>query len=545
VRGSDLEKVSAATSGKATWPDRQIAFLRPLSAPLGAVVYGVLILFPIAMISLNHSSLTGMYEESVGYRYFYNLRTLYETTYLFLPQGDLVNLIFKGVHLLLSLAGYPATQLFPRIDLFSYLGVAFLQCLNLLCFCWATVPITSPFSRLSIALFWGGLNYVPTTSAIYTIMQPDYYVLFAAFSLLAMGSVLRTQAPVDWTPRRIAFFACFIGLALSVKFTVAILPAIALLHALIMSRWVHIGLVSAGLAALMGATIWCGIILVDAGGHPSFVVRHFRELFGYIQVNPGVTQSGLAWGDWFISRISLSPAMPSIIYGGPIIAGLTVLLARQKWEFAASVSFFLGIAVYGFFLFKRDYPNTVVECIFPLAALLVVVSQFRSVSALAVLKLPLIPILLWIVAWSYPRGVGSLIGSAGANTAEQLKLREVESGLRGKILLLVESNNDRPLSVDSAIMKGGIYGSGQWLDPPSKIMGTMFSNRDFRFMVNPNWPVLHLDDYGAVMFAYYGDLGKQIAELERVYAVPLATWKCELATVVSSASIAVCQPPGS
>jgi hypothetical protein len=32
----------------------------------------------------------------------------------------------------------------------------------------------------------------------------------------------------------------------------------------------------------------------------------------------------------------------------------------------------------------------------------------------------------------------------------------------------------------------------------------MFSNRDFRLYVDPNGPA-RFDDYGAVMFLYYGD----------------------------------------
>jgi hypothetical protein len=526
----------------AMWSHKQASLVRPFGAPVAALVYGALMLYPIAMIGLHHSSLTGMYEESVGYRYFYNLRALYDPYYLFLPQAELVNLIFKGVDVTLSLAGYPATQLFPRIDLFTYLSVALLQCLNVACFCWAIVPITSVLSRLSLALFWGGLNYVPESSAIYTIIQPDYYVLFAAFSLLATGSVLRMRGPVDWTPRKVAFFACFVGLALSVKFTVAILPAIALLHASIMSRRLLVGFASAGLASLIGLAIWLAIMLIDQGGHPAYVARHFYDLRNFVQSNTGFAPGSLGWGDWLISHLSASWPMLSIVYGGPIIAGLSLLLARQKWEFAASVSFLVGNAAYGFFLYHRDYPNTLVECIFPLAALVVVVSQFRSVSALALIKLPLIPILLWTIVWSYPRGIGSIVGSAAANTAEQLKLREVENHLKGKILWLIESNADRPLSVDSAIMKGGYFASSRWLDPPSRVMSAMFSNRDFRFGVDPNWPA-HLDDYGAVMFTYQDDLSARAARLGVAFGVPLSAWKCRPAGVVSSSPIGVCEPP--
>ena len=261
-----------------------------------------------------------------------------------------------------------------------------------------------------------------------------------------------------------------------------------------------------------------------------------------MQVNPGIAQSGLHWSDWLFSHISHASLILSQIYSGPIIAGLALPVARRRWEFAGSVSFFLGTATYGFFLFKRDYPITVLECMFPLAALLVVVGQFSAASLFAAVKWPLFPVLLWVVAWSYPRGVGSIIGSAAANTTEQMRLREVESEFTGKILWLVELNNDRPLSVDFAIMKGGVGASSHWLDPPSKIMSAMFPNRDFRFKVDANWTT-RLDDYGAVMFVYHGDLAQHVARLGLVYAIPLSTWRCRLAAVVSAAQIAVCEPP--
>ena len=295
-------------------------------------VYGALLLFPIAILSLDHSTLTGLYEESIGYRYFYNLRTLSETSYLFLPQGDLVNLIFKAIHLVLSAAGYPADQLFPRIDLFAYIGIAFLQCLNVLCFWWAAAAIASPSSRLLLALFWGSLNYLPDTSAIYAIIQPDYLVLFAAFSLLTMGSILRTQADTDWTPRKVAGFALFVGAALSVKLTLSILPAIALLLTIIMSRRMYAGFASACLAVVIGIVIWFGMILIDANGHPSFVVQHFRDLLAFMQSSPGVTQSGLHWSDWLFSRISHSSLTLSLIYSGQS------LRASRSWSLAGDGS---------------------------------------------------------------------------------------------------------------------------------------------------------------------------------------------------------------
>ena len=75
-------------------------------------------------------------------------------------------------------------------------------------------------------------------------------------------------------------------------------------------------------------------------------------------------------------------------------------------------------------------------------------------------------------------------------------------------------------------------------------MSAMFPNRDFRFGVDPNWPV-RLDDYGAVMFVYHGDLAEHVVRLGLVYAIRLSAWRCKLAAVVSTAQIAICEPPRS
>jgi hypothetical protein len=67
------------------------------------------------------ATLTGMAEESTGYRYFYTLRILYgDNERPWLPQGQLVGLAHMLIQVILTTLGYPPTELFPRIDLFAY-----------------------------------------------------------------------------------------------------------------------------------------------------------------------------------------------------------------------------------------------------------------------------------------------------------------------------------------------------------------------------------------------------------------------------------------
>jgi hypothetical protein len=108
---------------------------RILTARHGAIaLFAIGMLSPVCWIALNWVSLTAFYEESIGYRYFYTLRQLHEPAYLFLPQGQSVNLIFKSVHVLLDILGFASTQVRPRIDYFSIISISTFQLLNVAAF---------------------------------------------------------------------------------------------------------------------------------------------------------------------------------------------------------------------------------------------------------------------------------------------------------------------------------------------------------------------------------------------------------------------------
>jgi hypothetical protein len=511
-----------------------------LADQLPLAIFASFLLFPVAMLALQSSTLTGMSEESVGYRYFYTLRSLYEGTYLFLPQGELVNLIFKGIHLALTAIGHPTTELFPRIDYFTYAAIAALHVVTIACFWWGTRPITRVSSKIATAAFWALLYYIPETSAVYAIIQPDYIVAFPAFSLLTLGVILRIQGRFDWSPRVVVGFALFVGAALSVKLTLAIMACIALLHALIMSNRPLVGFATSALSVLLGIGCWTIILLVELGGAPSLVASHFVQLSQFMQSSPGVSANDLNWTKWIISHVWQPPSLLTAIYAAPALAALTLLLARKRWEISAAASMLVGFLAYGLFLFKRDYAITALECLFPLAALITIAAQFSLFRRLRPLRLLLIPGAIYGAFWYYPKGVGSLLGSAAYNTVEQRTLRELESGVQGKLLWLVETNNERPMSVDSAIMKGGFAYSGRWLDPPSAIMHNMFPDRDFRFYVDPANQV-NIKDYGAVMFIYRGNLDTEAARIAKVYSTSFAGLSCKPSGSISSYTYALCE----
>ena len=103
--------------------------------PAALLILAVLDLAPIALVATRGATLSGLYEESIGYRYFYSHRTvLGESAVLFLPQGQIEDLLSQALQIGLNVAGYPLYDIAGRIDAFSCSLVACAMLLALLAF---------------------------------------------------------------------------------------------------------------------------------------------------------------------------------------------------------------------------------------------------------------------------------------------------------------------------------------------------------------------------------------------------------------------------
>ncbi|HTV31461.1 MAG TPA: hypothetical protein VMF32_27260, partial [Xanthobacteraceae bacterium] len=85
----------------------------------------------------------------------------------------------------------------------------------------------------------------------------------------------------------------------------------------------------------------------------------------------------------------------------------------------------------------------------------------------------------------------------------------------------------RPLSIDSAIMKGRAVGN-------SPIMRAMFPNRDYRFQ---DLTPLHLQDYGAILFVAGASIDQAITRISSEYSIDLSTWRCRQVTSLSDPNV--------
>jgi len=168
-----------------------------MSRPAALLILAVLILTPIALVATSGATLSALYEESIGYRYFYSLRTvLGEKAVLFLPQGQIQDLLSQAIQIALNAVGYPPYDTAGRIDAFSYILVACAMLLALLAFWFGNAeqdggPIASVFA----ATLWGSVFYLPGYNTVYALLQPDYlpFILAIAISVSEPPNPARSE----------------------------------------------------------------------------------------------------------------------------------------------------------------------------------------------------------------------------------------------------------------------------------------------------------------------------------------------------------------
>src|SRR5919198_1245557 len=95
------------------------------STVLAVVVVAAGWLYPLVSFALQGLSLSGMHDEATGFLYFYSLRRLYGVNDLpWLHSGQVPSLVHLALQLGLTAAGYPPTQLHPRLDIWTYVAPA-------------------------------------------------------------------------------------------------------------------------------------------------------------------------------------------------------------------------------------------------------------------------------------------------------------------------------------------------------------------------------------------------------------------------------------
>ncbi len=506
-------------------------------------VFAAALLWPPAWVIAHGATLTGVNEESTGYRYFYTLRELYEPpVFLFLPQGQLTNLVQKAIQLLLTLAGLPITQLRPRIDYFCYASVAAFHLINVAAFAFLSMQLRTAAACIASALFWAVPFYVPQLSGFYTLLQPDYIALDVTFALIAAGAILKVSRGGKTGATGAALFGLALAIAAATKVTLALLPAAAFGYAMLRvpySRWDFPRNVA--VAAFVAAAGWFCIVFLDYGLSSVLFLAHVKTLTAFMTTGGALPQlHDLSAPAWLIERALAPPPWIAAIYLASPLALICMALCRSRDQLTLAGAFFLTSLAWTAFLYSRDYPATLLEAAFAFHLFLYSVAAIILRPRLD--RWPVAPLAVgYVLAAGFAavliKGalfpLMSILQSAMSNTTEQASLAAVQRGIAGKHLWIIVDNAFRPLSIDSAIMKGGLV-------PGSPLMRLLSNDTDFRFLGSRE--PIQLTEYSAVFFPFNAPLDAMVDLMSRQYSVALDQWRCRPAAQISGQMIGVCEP---
>jgi hypothetical protein len=337
-------------------------------------------------------------------------------------------------------------------------------------------------------------------------------------------------------------FGLFFGAAAATKITYMLFPAVAFGYAILRTRygWREF-LARVAVVAVAASATWFCIVFLDYRLIRFLFLSYLPVFIEYLMNGGGLPPlhdlSPLAW---LVARSSTPGRWNAAIYLAPLLALLGLACCRNRDQLALGASLFIASLCWTVFLYNRDYPTTLLEAAFGLHLFLYsATAKIVWPNLSSRWDVPARPVsytlaaIFVVVILKGKATVASILGSAHRNTIEQGTLAAAQNGIPGKHLWVIPDNSLRPLSIESAIMKGG-------LEPGSRIMGAMFPNLEFRFQ----WPRVpfQLTDYSAVFFPFNGPIDGQIDLISREYSVPLNQWKCRLAAKIESQMIGVCEP---
>jgi len=414
--------------------------------------------YPISRIIELHLTLTGSCEESLGYRYFYSLRLLYDANgYVFLPQGHLMDLVHQTVQLFLTWIGFSRYLVFPRIDLFSYISIAFAHLLAALAFYNLSSSIATLPARIAVlcAVLVPFFN-VPI-SGFNVILEPDYMLWILPLMLVAASSAIGvvTGDFIPWTQRDSWTLAGLVTAALGLKATLLIYPISFSVVLLVNRKGLKSSFIQAVTATVLGVLGWLLVLLIYYHGHWDSLIRYFDDeaRFGS-SVRPDA--SYLPWlraqmigGHWLVKCSVLLP--PALL--------LLLAMSRSRSRVGLILGVLAGALMYHFFLFFRDTPVTWFEAAnFTVFAVILFsfapVLQSPSLTAKLAMGIVALAAATQVfdgVRYMHRYFIPYLVSLNHAQAEAAAALAPYHD----RIAFLTPDNSYRTLTIDSAVFKGG------------------------------------------------------------------------------------------
>ncbi len=539
-------------------------------------LFAFALLWPLAWVAWNGWTLTGLYEESLGYRYFFSLRQVQEPDkFVFLPQGHLPSILHRLLQRVLSLF-YEVDTLRPRIDVFAYLAVFLAHTTSIVAFAWVIKPLRSHLAQVLSVVFWALPYYLTGFYGAYQVLSPDYLAWILLVALISAGLITRWSETRAWQLNESVILGVYIGIALGVKLTLVIFPAtVGLLLILRSDGRLFNKLLMGALSVGIGLIVWFLVLLLYNFGDFHLV----QEFFGYLTLflSSSIALYELTYLEFFQQVIKNTSWEVVLLALSPILILFMSVGVRSRVQTRVLVSLLVGSLVYLEVIFLRFTQGTFFEAgIYSIMAFWVlgyVLFWGRVVSNFWILFVGFIFMVIATlpIIRELPQSMPMLIAEIKENDGAQRELQNIFLIGQKPVAFLIPNNHFRLLSIDSAILKGGgaIYG-GKFPDSP--FVQRLFSDRMYfsgnstKSQVKP----LSLLDYGTIVFTmlknprkdnhisfYLSKIPKRVQELERFYNTNLQNYNCDdwvdfgkeaeprLAVVCHQRTIRIQNTPGS
>jgi hypothetical protein len=524
-----------------------------------------LMLGPVATLIAGGLTATGMAEESIGYRYFYTLRMLYGAHERpWLPQGQLVGLTHLAIQASLTAAGLPPTQLFPRIDYWAYAASILPILLTVISFVWAARQIRDPLGQSLVALLLVAVIFDPGTTRGYHLVQGDYYIWVHPLALVAIGAFLQVASSgTRLTPLSGVAVGAFAAAAVTIKPTHLIfavpIALMLLTHSMQQRQWTGASL--GMLAALLTTVILAfAIVLLYFLGGADAVTNNLAQLPAYVEaISPS-----LPFFEWLLVVLGLWRDRNGLLLLVALVPVL-VLSALALPNRMVPISLLPGAVVALYLAWRRYYPNTLIETndyalfasVVWIALVLVPFVRARLdgpsgpirgpvptwITPLRLLGLALALLLGARIAVQWSAGIADIRSSFGTSTATARSLESHLDTHPGRVAFLIPDNSRTPLTVDSAIYKGGVdINSYRWGDSP--LVASMFPERHY-FLGEHNADrdpnIAQFDRIVFVSLPEMGGDGAAAQRLQELYGVSLRDYTCDFRVASIGQEIVSCQ----
>jgi hypothetical protein len=476
-------------------------------------------------------TITTYIEESVGYRYFYSLRLAFGGEGAWLPQGQLVTLYHTGLQRLLSFFGLPNDQLFPRIDIFCALATI----LPIILTGFAFYKLSSSFSRkIWPALIGAIFVFAMASEALpggrsWTLM-PDYHVWLIPLALLSgwlLPNLETTNAstshkPIQW----FVGMGLLMGLAAGIKITFILFP-LTVLGLWVFKQWRYRKTPLYFVFSMGAFFLTIALIVWACTGFGGWLV-----LQKYLLLSKGFFQaktSGMTPEAFSFHIETFLPLCFSILLFG-------WSLYKKQWSLMIIV---IGVGVYTKFAYSRYYSHSLIEyhafVLIPLVLFIrILANSFLYANISTQKRLALIVLCSASIVFAYTMqkiwpsylrdtpNCYRLIGQAASEFHQSLAAGP------GSIWILTTDNSYRPLSIESALCKGGMDVSNpQWGSSPyiaslfprfhCAVFPAMFADRDRKQI-----------PYSTIGFSHWANesLPLAISRVEKAFGISLSQSQC-------------------